>query len=211
MDLYFAPLACSMATRITLHEAGLPANFIEVDTKTKTTMDGADYLAVNPLGLVPALRNDDGQVITENAAVLQFIANNAPGDLNPSDPHVATQIRQWLSFISTELHSGLFATLFDKGAPPEAKAYVIARGTKRLQRLNDHLIDRTFLLDRFTVADAYLLTVLNWAQATPVDLTAWPAITAYLARGLERPSVKAAIAVELPLFLEERRRHAASA
>src|SRR5215475_4406202 len=109
MDLYFSPLACSMASRVALYEAGAAANFIEVDSKTKLTLDGADYRAVNPLGLVPALRTDDGTVLLENAAILQFIADqHAAARLAPRAGLPRAQLQQWLSFVGTELHKALF-------------------------------------------------------------------------------------------------------
>src|SRR5262249_27000207 len=115
MDLYFSPLACSMASRICFYEAGATANFIEVDPKSKGTLDGADYRAVNPLGLVPALRTDGGTVLLENAAILQFIADHYTGAaLAPHGGLPRSELQQWLSFVGTELHKALFVPLFDK-------------------------------------------------------------------------------------------------
>lgn len=213
MDLFFAPLACSMATRISLDEAGIAATFVEVDTPSKRTLaDGADYLAVNPLGLVPALRTDDGEVLTENAAILQYIGDRAPdAGIGPRDPLERARIQRWLSFIGTELHKALFAPLFDKKAPEAAKAYALEKGASRLAELDRHLAGREFLLDRFTVADAYLATVLNWTIATPIKIDKYPAAAAYLARMRARPSVARALAVEVPLYQQELARHAAKA
>src|SRR5262249_21171268 len=115
MDLYFSPLACSMASRIALYEAGASANFIEADAKSKRTADGADYRSVNTLGLVPALRTNNGTVLLENAAILQFIADQFPAAaLAPRDGLPRAQLQQWLSFVGTELHKALFIPLFDK-------------------------------------------------------------------------------------------------
>ena len=199
MDLYFMPMACSMATRIALHEMGVEANFIEVDPATKTTPDAGDYREVNPLGLVPTLRTDDGELLTENVAVLQHVASLGGGAVDP-------RLTEQLAFISSELHTRLFSWLFDRTAPPEARRHAVEKGRARLEHLDRKLADRRYLLDEFSVADAYLLTVLNWAQATPVDLSPFPNLTAYLERGRERPSVKASVAIELPLYLEEQRR-----
>ena len=211
MHLYFAPLACSMATRISLHEGGIAATFIEVDPRTRATMDGDDYTEINPLGLVPTLRTDDGALITENAAILQHVAERSDkGALAPTDAVGKIRLRQWLSFIGTELHSGLFSSMLDRSASEDVRTYAYTRSKSRLAFLDRHLGGRDHLLETFTVADAYLLTVLNWAQATPVDLSAYPNIAAYLERGLQRPSVKESIALELPLYLAERERHRAS-
>jgi glutathione S-transferase len=205
MDVYFAPLACSLATRIALDEAQLPANFHEVDPLTRRTIaDGADYRAVHPLGLVPTLRTDGGELLTENAAVLQYVADRAPGaGLAPTDALGRARLQQWLSFIGTELHKGLFAPLFDRHAPEAVKAFALEKGAPRLALLNQHLTGREWLLDGFTVADAFLSTVLNWTAAAPVDLAQYPALAAYLARARKRPSVARAIALELPLYRAE--------
>ncbi len=114
MDLYFSPLACSMASRIALYEADAPARFIEVDPKTKRTLEGEDFLTVNPLGLVPAIRTDDGEVLTENAAILQYIADHFPSAaLAPRTGMARSRLHQWLCFIGTELHKAVFVPLLD--------------------------------------------------------------------------------------------------
>jgi len=209
MKLYYSPLACSMATRIACYEAAVPADFVEVDPHTKRTLDGADYRAVHPLALVPALHTDDGAVLTENAAILQYVADRVPAaELAPRDGFERSRLHQWLCFIGTELHKGLFAPLLDKQAPEGAKAYALEKGTARLDFLDAHLRDRAFLLDRFSVADAYLVTVLTWSIVTPVDLKRWPAVAAYVSRLQQRPSVARAIAEERPLYLQEQKRHA---
>jgi glutathione S-transferase len=208
MDFYFSPLACSMATRIALAEAGGTANMIEIDPANKKVLaTGEDYFAVNPLGLVPALRTDSGEVLTENAAILQFIADRFPGAaLAPpaSDALGRARLQQWLCFIGTELHKGLMTPMLDRKAPEEVKAYTYRKYASRLAYLNERLAGREFLLDRFSVADAYLATVLGWTQATPqIDLSQYPAVKAYLDRMRARPSVAAALGVEIPLFRAE--------
>ena len=200
MDLYFLPLACSMASRIALLEADRTANFIEVDTFTKKTPDGGDFHTVNPLGLVPVLRTDDGRLLTENVAVLLYLERLRGGPADDPDLH------KWLGFISTELHGRVFSPIFDRTAPAEVKRFAIEKAARRLLYADRHLEGREHLLDRFTVADAYLLTVLNWTQATPVDLAPYPNLRHYLAQGRERPSVKRSIEEELPLYLAEQRR-----
>lgn len=214
MELYFSPLACSMATRIALNEAGADATFLEVDPKTKRVQqDNADFFTVNPLGLVPTLRTDDGDVLTENAAILQYVANQFPdAGISAQSDRERARLHQWLCFIGTELHKGLFVTLLDRKAPPEVHAYTLKKGLSRLDYLNTYLEDREFLLDHFTVADAYLGTVLNWTLATPpIDLKKWPAINDYLTRFKTRPSVAKALAEEFELYKAEIARHKAAA
>ncbi len=208
MDLFFSPLACSMSARIAVTEAGAAVNLVEVDTRAKRVLaTGEDYRAVNPLGYVPALRLDDGTVLTENAAILQFIADSHPAAaLAPpeSDRHARAKLRQWLSFIGTELHKGLMLPLLGRDTPPEVKSWVVGKYTSRLSYLDDTLKGREFLLDRFSVADAYLATVLNWTRATPeIDLAAYPNIKSYLERMRSRPSVAAALGIEIPLYQAE--------
>jgi glutathione S-transferase len=211
MDLYFCPLACSMATRIAFYEAGAAARFVEVDPKIKRTRDGADYYAINPLGLVPAIRTDDGEVMTENAAVLQYVADRFPGaDLAPPSGMGRARLQQWLCFIGTELHKGLFMPLLDPKAPEAGKTYTQDKGASRLAYLDRYLAGREYLLDRFSVADAYLFTVLNWSTATGVDLAHWPAVKDYYARMRQRPSIAKALAEERALYLQQQARHKAA-
>jgi glutathione S-transferase len=213
MDLYFSPLACSMATRIALYEMGAEANFLEVDPKTKCLLaDGADYLETYPLGMVPALRTDDGFLLTENAAILQYVADRHPeAGLAPRDPVGRARLHQWLCFIGTELHKALFLPLLDKKAPPEMKLYVMAKYLPRLNYLDRYLTGREYVLDEFSVADAYLTTVLNWTQVIPeIEMARHPAIAAYLERMRKRPSVAKATAEEVPMFRAEVARHKAA-
>src|ERR1700733_14038381 len=178
MDLYFSPLACSMATRIALYEAGAEASYLEVDPKTKVVQnDGSDFYQVNPLGLVPTLRTDDGLALTENAAILQYVADRFPqAGISAASGMDRSRLHQWLCFIGTELHKGLFVPVLDKKAPPEVKSYILGKGLSRLDFLENYLKGREFLLDHFSVADAYLVTVINWTMATPpIELAKWPA------------------------------------
>jgi glutathione S-transferase len=209
MKLYFSPLACSLAARIALYEAGLEAELVEVDPKTKKTRDGTDFRTIHALGLVPALRLDDGELLTENPAILQHLAELAPwAELAPSDPRGRSRLHQWLGFIGTELHKGLFNPLLDRTAPAEAKAYALEKGDARLAWLAERVEGRATLLESFSVADAYLVTVLNWSLATPVKLSKWPAITAYAKRVRSRPSVERAFSEEKRLYVRELARHA---
>ena len=203
MQLYFAPLACSMATRIALYEAGGNANYIARD-RNKRLPDGSDFLAINPLGMVPTLRTDDGVVLTENAAILQYVAERFPAaELAPTSGMERARLHQWLSFIGTELHKAVFLPLLHRQAPAEAKAWAAGLADARLAIVEKHLTGREFLLDRFSVADAYLYTVLNWSTATPVTFDRFPAIQAYIARLQARPSVAKALGEEFALYKAE--------
>jgi len=214
MDLYFSPLACSLATRIAFYEAGFDATYLEVDPKTKVVQnDGSDFRAINPLGLVPTLRTDDGHVLTENAAILQYVADRLPhANLGTSPGMDRSRLHQWLCFIGTELHKGLFVPLLDRKAPAETKPYILGKGLSRLDYLENYLKGREFLLDHFTVADAYLVTVINWTMATPpIELAKWPTVKAYYERLRARPSIAKAIAEEFELYKAEIARHKAAA
>lgn len=210
MELYFSPLACSMATRIALYEAGADATFVEIDPITHATLDGRPLASITPLALVPAIRTDEGDTLVENAAVLQYVAARHPeAGLAPTDARGRALLHQWLCFIGTELHKTVFGPLLDAHAPEGAKTYARSKVPARFDLLETHLTGRDYLLDRFTVADAYLVTVLNWAIATSIDLAKWPAVAAYAGRLRKRPSVAKAIAIELPLYQAELKRHAA--
>lgn len=214
MDLYFSPLACSMATRIALYEAGQQANFIEVDPRTKKVLkDNSDFYAVNTLGLVPVVRTDDGAVLTENAAILQHVAERfADSGIGAGAGMERSRLQQWLCFIGTELHKGLFTPLLGKGVPAEVKSYTLEKYLSRLDYLDKHLKGREFVLDHFSVADAYLTTVLNWSIATPmIDFSKYPAVKDYLERMKKRPAVAKALAEEFELYKAEMARHKAAA
>ena len=157
MDLYFSPLACSLASRITLYEANVEASYHQVSAQ-KQLADGGDYRGVYPLALVPALRLEDGTVLTENIAVLVYLGetHDLLGD--------RIEALRWLSFIATELHKTVFAPLFDSAAPPEAKRYALEKSESRLAHLERHMQGRSFVLDRFSVVDAFLYTVLTWTR-----------------------------------------------
>ena len=214
MDLYFSPFACSMATRIALYEAGATADFIEIDPKTKRVLrDDSDFYAINPLGLVPVVRTDDGVILTENAAILQHVAEHLSDSGIGAKPGMErSKLQQWLCFIGTELHKALFTPLLTKTAPPEVKAYTLEKYLSRLDYLDSHLKGREFLLDHFSVADAYLTTVLNWSMATPmIDFAKYPAVKDYLERMRKRPSVAKALGEEFALYQAELARHKAAA
>jgi glutathione S-transferase len=205
MELYFSPLACSLATRIALYEANADAQFTEVDTKSKQLRDGSDYYAINPLGQVPVLRTDEGWLLRENTAVLPYVADAFPAArLAPAAGTAErAKLQEWLGFIGTELHKAVFVPLLDPDAPADVVAYTRAHVALRLNLLEQHLDEREFLLDHFTVADAYLVTVLNWAQYSGIDLAEWPSVGAYYRRTVQRPLVAKALAEEMGLYREE--------
>jgi glutathione S-transferase len=203
MNLFFAPLACSLATRISLYETGTDADYTRVDTRAKRLANGSDFYEINPMGQVPVLRTDDGLLLTENSAVLQYVADQCPSAaLAPAIGSERSRLQQWLSFIGTELHKAVFVPLLDPDAAEAVKAYARDRASLRLGILQAHLAGREFLLDQFTVADAYLVTVLNWTLATAVDLAPWPAVRDYHQRLLRRPSVAKAVAEEYAMYQE---------
>lgn len=211
MELYFSPLACSMASRIALYEAGADAAFRRVDTRAKRTADGGDFRVINPLGQVPVLRTDDGALVTENPVVLQVIADRFPDSgLAPATGIERYRIQQWLNFVTSELHKLVFQPLVDRASNDGAKDYARAKAEQRFAHLDAHLADRDFLADRFSIADCYLVTVLNWAGFVGLDLARWPAVQAYFARLKQRPSVARALAEEIQLYQEQQARRGAA-
>lgn len=197
MKLYYAPWSSALVPHIALREAGLAFELERVDLRTKKTASDADYLRINPNGYVPALKFDDGTVLTEIPAILQWVADQAPdGGLAPAAGTFARyRLVQWLNFIATELHKNF--SWLGTTTPEETRALARAKIEKRLQHLDAHLAQQPYLLgDTYTVADIYLFTVLSWARPLKLDLSAWPAVAQYHARIAERPKVRAAIEAE---------------
>ncbi|MEP7311831.1 MAG: glutathione transferase GstA [Pseudomonadota bacterium] len=194
MKLYYLPGACSLATCISLLEAGQKFEAFAVSRGEKRTADGKDYLTINPKGYVPALVLDNGEVLTENVAVLSYVAT-----LNPAAklaPPVGTlgyfRVVEWLAFISTEVHKN-FGMLFKPGQDEAVKKMAKENLQMRLGFVEKALGDKTWLTgDDYTVADAYLGVVLSWSPRVGVDLIDKPKVTAYLARSKARPQVIAA-------------------
>lgn len=214
MQLYVAPLACSAATRIALYEAGGTAEFVYVDIHTNPRVrvlpDGADYFAVNPMGQVPALRTAAGEILTENPVVLQYVADSYPeAQLAPRSGIERYRLQQWLNFIATELHKATFIPLLDRSSPDGAKAFARQKLPVRFGHLDGHLAGRAYLLNAFSVADAYLVTVLNWAPHAGVDLAEWPRVNAYSRTLSQRPAVARALAEEADAFAAEQGRRRA--
>ncbi|WP_347908530.1 glutathione transferase GstA [Pseudomonas grandcourensis] len=199
MKLYYAPEACSLAPHIVLRELELPFQLIRVDNISKTTADGDDFLAINPKGYVAALQLDNGEVLTEGPAILQYLA-----DLQPQAKLAAAQetfervrLQECLNFISTEIHGGL-GWLFNARFTEEVKALIKAKLFKRFAVLNQTLERQDYLMAAgFGIADVYLFTVLRWARLFDIELNEWPALARFQARVNQRPAVKAALAAEL--------------
>lgn len=202
MDLYFAPLACSLATRIALYEAGAQVNYIQVDMATKTVAGGGHFFAVNAMGQVPVLREDDGWTLTENTAVLPYVADRFPAArlAPPAATRERAKLHQWLGFIGTELHKSVFMPLLSRETAEAVKELARTKVPRRFDVLERHLDTRTYLLDAFSVADAYLVTVLNWAPYVGIDLSQWETLASYARRVRERPAVAEAFADEYELF-----------
>ncbi len=198
MKLYYMPGACSFAPHIILNEAGYQYDVDKVDRSTRKTADGEDYNDVNPKGYVPALRLDDGQVLTEAAVILQYLADQKPasGLAPPAGTLARYRLMEWLHFISTEIHK-VFSPLFKPDITPAAREAQITQLARRCEYVERHLREKPFLMgDVYTVADAYLFTVLSWSSRLNVDLQRWPNIGEYLARIGARPAVHAAKARE---------------
>jgi glutathione S-transferase len=197
VKLYFRPGACSLSPHIVLRELGLPFDLEKVDTKAGKTQSGADFRAINPKGYVPTLQLDDGEVLTEGAAIVQYLADRKPDAMlaPPAGSMDRYRLQEWLNYIATEIHKG-FSPMF-RAESDEAKKPLAAALTAKFPFLARHLAPRQFLMgDRFTVADAYLFTVLNWSKFVGIELSAWPELRAYHERVGARPSVRAAIAAE---------------
>ena len=205
MELFASPMACSLASHIAVIEAGLPVTVRFVNDKK--TDDGGDFFAVSPHGYVPALRLDDGKVLNEGASVLQYLADRKPeSGLAPAWGSAERyQLMDVLHYLGTEVHKRVFYNIFATTVPAEAREAAKAQLDPTLAAIARRLGDRETLVgDGFTVADAYLLTLLNWAIFLKADLAKWPALQAYHQRHLKRPSVVRAMGVEM----EERRRRA---
>ena len=192
MKLYYSPGACSLAPHIVLRELGLPFEAVQVDLKTHKLADGTDYYQINPKGYVPALQLDDGSLFTEGAAILQYLADRKPeaGLLGASGSMERYRAIEWLTFISSELHKG-FSPLFNGDMPEAAKKIFLDKLKNRFALLDKHLASHEFLMGKkFTVADAYAFTILNWKNFLNVDLSPWKNIEAYLNRVAARPKVR---------------------
>lgn len=199
MKLFYASGSSSLLPHIVLYEAGLSFTAIKVDEHTKDLAGGGDYRTVNPLGYVPALLLDDGTLLTEGAAIVQYIADQVPTkSLAPPNGTIErTKLQSWLNFCSSELHKGGFSPLFYKGVPEQGKDVFRARLTARFAHLDAHLGSNAYLLGRsFSVADAHLFVVSNWASWVNFDLSPYDNVNSYRERIGARTAVRSAMNAE---------------
>lgn len=198
MKLYYSPGACSLASHIALEEAQLPYSLVKVDLAAKKTADGSDYLAVNGKGYVPTLELDNGAVLTENAVVLQYIADRNPGTrLAPAHGTFDRyRLGEWLNYIAAEIHKA-FGPLWNAKNADEVKDNAKRNLAKRFAYVEKRLAESPFLMgDTFTIADAYLFVMLNWTGLLGVDLAQFPRLRDFHARVKARPAVQKAMAGE---------------
>jgi glutathione S-transferase len=198
MKLYYSPGACSLASHIALREAGLPFEAVKVEGRGQKTAGGEDYSKVTAKGYVPALRLDDGSVLTEGTAILPYVADQNPGSsLAPTAGSMARyRLHEWLGYINSELHAK-FGPFFIPGTTDEQKAAAKTNLGRRFDFAQAELGNKPFLMgDTFTVADAYLFTVLGWCAFVGIDLGQWPGLKAYHGRIAGRPAVQAALRAE---------------
>jgi glutathione S-transferase len=206
MDLYISPFSCSFAVHVACLEAGIDVALHRVDRASKRLDDGSDYRAIAPQAIVPAIRLPDGSILTEMAAVMQYIADRVP------EKHLAPawgtpdryRLAEWLHFVGTEIHKKHLWSVFSSKTPPEVKDFARKSASPPLAHAAAHLEGREYLVgDYFTVADIYLFWALTVAPHGGIALDEWPALAAYADRIKSRPSVVAAFAVESPLYARE--------
>jgi len=198
MKLYYAPGACSLSPHIVLREAGLPVELVKVDLRAKKTEGGEDFSTINSKGSVPVVKLDDGEYLTEGAAIVQLIADKAPGKkLAPANgTKERVRLQEWLNYIASEMHKGI-GQLFNPAMPEDFKTAVRnGLAARQLPYLEKSLAGRDYIMGDFSVADAYLFTILNWTNIHKIDLTAFPNITAYMKRVAARPAVQEAMKAE---------------
>ena len=197
-QLYYAPAACALATHIVLLELGEAPKLTKVSTKSKKMEDGGDYLSVTPKGYVPAVRLSSGEVLTENAAILQYLADTKPDAVAPSAGTLERfRVNEWLTYNTSEIHK-TFSPLFNPATPDDQKQSLKEKLAARFDFVEKHLSDgRAYLTgDKFTIADAYLFVVVNWSNYVGIDLKPWVNLSAFQARVQARPSTQAAMKAE---------------
>ena len=198
MKLYFAPGACSLSPHIVLEEAGITADTEQVNNQEKKTKTGKDYWTVNPKGQVPALQLDNGEMLTEGPVIVQYLADQKPASgLVPAPGTIERyRVQEWLNFITSELHKS-FGPIFRPTTPDAYKTISRENLGKRFDWLDKQLAGKQYLMgDKFTVADAYLFTVLRWSPRVEIDISKWPNLKAYFDRVAARPKVQEALQKE---------------
>jgi len=197
MKLYYAPGACSLAPHIALNEAQIPHEAVRVDLREHKLADRTDYYTINPKGYVPLLELDDGQRLTEVAVILQHIADRKPGTLAPAFGSLERyRLMEWLNFIATEIHKG-WSPLWKPTTPDAYKEILVANVAGRLDYIEPILAKQPYLTgDAFTIADAYLFTIVNWHPFLKTDISKWPALVAFQKRVAARPKVHETLKAE---------------
>ena len=198
MKLYFAPGACSLSPHIIMRETKTPVSLVKTDVGAKKVEGGADFTTTNPLGYVPALELDDGTILTEGPAIVQYIADKAGAtQIAPANGTLERyKLQSWLNFISTELHKG-FAPLFNPSLPEAMKPIILERLATRFAHLDKHFTNNDYLMGKsYTLPDAYAFTVMRWAAPMKIDLTGYPNIVAFMKRVEARPAVQEAMKAE---------------
>jgi glutathione S-transferase len=198
MKLYYSPGACSLSPHIVAHEAGIPLQLEKVDVKTKQTASGLDFFAINPKGYVPALELDDGSLLTEGPAIVQYLADLKPElNLAPANGTLPRyQLQSLLGYINSEIHKS-YSPLFNPATSAEVREEKAEYLRKRYGLLETTLAAQPYLMgDAFTIADSYLFVVTNWANYVKLDLSAFPALMAFQQRVGARPAVQAALRAE---------------
>jgi glutathione S-transferase len=199
MKLYYSKGACSLAVRIAINEMNIPCQFEAVDLKTKKTASGADYLTINLKGSVPALQLDNQQILTENTAIQQYLAeeHKATAVLPPLSDPKRYQVLEWLSFVSTELHKGC-GPFFNPNMPEAVKEEVFKPALKNKLKIADqHLSKNKYLTgDQFTLPDGYLFVVLTWLPYCKLDLVEWPNLSRYFSELKDKPSIQQSLQQE---------------
>jgi len=199
MKLYYATNTCSLSPHIVAAEAGIALELEKVDLRTHRTDTGADYREVNPLGYVPALRLDDGELLTEGAAIVQYLADRAPESGLAPRPGMLERVRlqEWLNFIASELHKTFSPWLFHPEVGEPAQKFAKARLADRFAFIEQRLGDSPYLTgDHFTAADAYCFTIVGWSKFVGIDLAAYPRLARYMDRIAARPKVREAMQAE---------------
>ncbi len=198
MKLYYAPGACSLSPHIVARELGIPIELKKVNTKDKTIEGGGDYWQVNPRGYVPALELDNGQILTEGPAIVQYLADQKPeAGLAPKwGSFERYRLLEWLNFLTSEIHKS-FSPLFKPNTPEEYKKIAKENLATRFDWLDKQLAGKDYLMgSAFGVADAYLFVLLNWTKFQSIDLARWSNLAAFHARVGARPKVKEALRAE---------------
>lgn len=198
MKLFYSPGVCSLSPHIIFRETKTPVTLVRTDIRAKQFDGGANFRDINPLGYVPALELEDGTLLTEGPAIVQYVADKAGAvDIAPANGTLARyKMQSWLNFVSSELHKG-FSPLFNAAMPEEAKKIARDRLAERFAYLDKHFAGNDYLMGAsFTLPDAYAFTVLRWTKGLNIDMSSYPNVIAYMTRVEKRPAVQEALKAE---------------